>query len=187
MAKRKSEKQKLVERIRRKNKRVQRLYTSTKRSGEAEGFLKTQRQKFGAITKTKNPSKIALGSLNKMSLSRLKLLEHQQDLFIKSKWVTKKGRAEMLQKQYEAMVDLGYDITKKEYNVMRQLFGDDDIQELRDMKNFSSDAIISFVEDTKGNFNRVKSAVQDVIKSDGYKDMNAVQIKKAVNEIIKRK
>ena len=93
----------------------------------------------------------------------------------------------MLQKQYESMVDLGYDITRKEYNVMRQLFGDDDIQELRDMKNFSSDAIISFVEDTKGNFNKVKSAVQEVIQSDGYKDMNAVQIKKAVNEIIKRK
>ena len=85
------------------------------------------------------------------------------------------------------MVDLGYDITRKEYNVMRQLFGDDDIQELRDMKNFSSDAIISFVEDTKGNFRKVKSAVQEVIQSDGYKDMNTVQIKKAVNEIIKRK
>ena len=85
------------------------------------------------------------------------------------------------------MTDLGYDITRKEYNVMRKLFGDDDIQELRDMKNFSSDAIISFAEDTKGNFRKVKSAVQEVIQSDGYKDMNAVQIKKAVNEIIKRK
>ena len=187
MAKRKSEKQKLVERIRRKTERVKRLYAPTNNSGEAEGLLKTQRKKFGAITKTKNPSKIALGSLNKMSLARLKLLEHQQDLFIKSKWVTKKGRAEMLQKQYESMVDLGYDITRKEYNVMRKLFGDDDIQELRDMKNFSSDAVISFVEDTKGNFKKVKSAVQEVIQSDGYKDMNAVQIKKAVNEIIKRK
>ena len=55
------------------------------------------------------------------------------------------------------------------------------------MKNFSSDAIISFVEDTKGSFNKVKSSVQEVIQSDGYKNMNAVQIKKAVNEIINRK
>ena len=187
MAKRKSEKQKLVERIRRKNERVQRLYASTNRSGEAEGFLKTQRQKFGAITKTKNPSKIALGSLNKMSLSRLKLLEHQQDLFIKSKWSTKKGRAEIAQKQYETMTDLGYELSKKEFKIMRKLFGDDDIQELRDMKNFSSDAIISFVENTKNSFDEIKSAVKEVMQSDGYENMNAVQIKKAVNEIIKRK
>lgn len=187
MARRKSEKQKLVERIRRKNERVQRLYDSTSESGEANGFLKTQRQKFGAITKNKNNSKIALGYLNKMSLSRLKLLERQQDFFIKSKWVTKKGRAEIAKKQYETMTDLGYELSKKEFKVMRKLFGDDDIQELRDMKNFSSDAIISFAENTKNSFDEIQSAVKEVMQSDGYENMNAVQIKKAVNEIINRK
>ena len=53
MARRKSEKQKLVERIRRKNERIQRLYASTNKSDEADGFFKNTATKIWCNHKDK--------------------------------------------------------------------------------------------------------------------------------------
>lgn len=192
MAGHKNVRKELIAHIKEQNKEVQRLYKEGVASGEIKGFLRTQRNKFSAITHTKNNRKIALGSLSKMNIASLKLLENQQKMFINSKWVTAEGREEIAQKQYETMLNDGfYELSQEQFNAMRDLFADDDIEAMRETKDYSSDQIISLAETRKESVDKIIEAVKYVQSLDGYSEMTATdidtEIKKKLNDDIKKK
>lgn len=140
------------------NRRFKEIQEEERQSGVPSEFIKTQRVAFSQLTKTKSKYKFATGNLQKMSVKSLKAIERQQKAFLKSKWSTPEGRAEIFQKQYETFSDT-YDVSEENFKIIHKVLGSEAFRGLKD-KIPPSRAVIEYLQEE--GFNK-RQAVADAI------------------------
>lgn len=127
------------------NRRFKEIQEEERQSGVPSEFINSQRVAFSQLTKTKSKYKFATGNLQKMSVKSLKAIERQQKAFLKSKYSTPEGRAEIFQKQYETFTDT-YEVSRENYKKITKVLGSKAFRGLKEF-NVPSDVIIEYLND----------------------------------------
>lgn len=140
------------------NRRFKEIQEEERQSGVPSEFINTQRVAFSQLTKTKNKYKFATGNLQKMSVKTLKAIERQQKAFLKSKWSTPEGRAEIFQKQYETFTDT-YNVSEENFKIIHKVLGSENFRGLKD-EIPPSRAVIEYLQE---NGFKKRQAVVDAI------------------------
>ena len=144
------------------NRRFKEIQEEERQSGVPSEFIKTQRVAFSQLTKTKSKYKFATGNLQKMSVKSLKAIERQQKAFLKSKWSTPEGRAEILQKQYETFSDT-YDVSEENFKTIHKVLGSENFRGLKD-EIPPSRAVVEYLQEE--GFNKRQAVVDALPKFD---------------------
>ena len=144
------------------NRRFKEIQEEERQTGVPSEFIKTQRVAFSQLTKTKSKYKFATGNLQKMSVKSLKAIERQQKAFLKSKWSTPEGRAEILQKQYETFTDT-YDVSEENFKIIHKVLGSEAFRGLKD-KIPPSRAVVEYLQEE--GFDKRQAAVDAIPKFD---------------------
>ena len=129
------------------NKRYKEL-RELERQGDAPlDFINTTISNFREATgKTPKTNRvIPIGNLSDYGTKRLKTLLIQQKKFLKSKWSTPEGRAEIFQKQYETFTDT-YDVSTENYKKITKVLGSKAFRGLKEF-NVPSDVIIEYLKE----------------------------------------
>ena len=142
-------------------------------------FFTGQVDKFNTIQGTSRTYRPDFSKANKLSDTQLSDLLHQQELFLNSKWSTKKGRKEIEKKQFNTMKKNYSGLTKKGFKLIQQLLSDNGaIAELREKKQLSSEQIIDIAlrSDFKSSREQIASAINHLSESDSFKGKKNSQI-----------
>lgn len=153
-------------------------------------FFSGQVDKFNTIMGTNQKYYPDFRKSYKLSKTQLSDLLQQQELFLNSKWSTKKGRKEIEKKQYETMKKNYPNLTKKGFKLIQQLLSDDgSITELREKKQLSSEQIIDIA--LQSDFNVRKKQIADVInqlsESNSFNGLKNSEIIDLISEKLKAK
>lgn len=148
-------------------------------------FFSGQVDKFNAIMGTNQKYYPVFRKAYKLSKAQLSDLLHQQELFLNSKWSTKKGRKEIEEKQFNTMKKDYPGLTKKGFKLIQQLLSDDgSIAELREKKQLSSEQIIDIA--VRSDFNVAKKQIASVInrlsETDSFKGKKNSEIIDLISE-----
>lgn len=144
------------------NRRFKEIQEEERQSGVPSEFIKTQRVAFSQLTKTKSKYKFATGNLQKMSVKSLKAIERQQKAFLKSKWSTPEGRAEIFQKQYETFSDT-YNVSEENFKTIHKVLGSENFRGLKD-EIPPSRAVVEYLQEE--GFNKRQAVVDALPKFD---------------------
>lgn len=144
------------------NRRFKEIQEEERQSGVSSEFIKTQRVAFSQLTKTKSKYKFATGNLQKMSVKSLKAIKKQQKAFLKSKWSTPEGRAEIFQKQYETFSDT-YNVSEENFKTIHKVLGSEAFRGLKD-KIPPSRAVVEYFQEE--GFDKRQAAVDAIPKFD---------------------
>ena len=144
------------------NRRFKEIQEEERQSGVPSEFIKTQRVAFSQLTKTKSKYKFATGNLQKMSVKSLKAIERQQKAFLKSKWSTPEGRAEIFQKQYETFTDT-YNVSEENFKTIHKVLGSENFRGLKD-EIPPSRAVVEYLQEE--GFNKRQAVVDALPKFD---------------------
>lgn len=129
------------------NKRYKEL-RELERQGDAPlDFINTTISNFREATgKTPKTNRvIPIGNLSDYGTKRLKTLLIQQKKFLKSKWSTPEGRAEIFQKQYETFTDT-YDVSTENYKKITKVLASKAFRGLKEF-NVPSEVIIEYLKE----------------------------------------
>lgn len=127
------------------NRRFREIQEEERQSGVPSEFISSQKVAFSQLTKTKNKYKFATGNLQKMSAKKLKAIQRLQKAFLKSKWSTPEGRAEIFEKQYATFNDT-YTIIKEDYGKLRKVLSSKAFRGLSEYQP-PSQAIIEYLQE----------------------------------------
>lgn len=144
------------------NRRFKEIQEEERQSGVPSEFIKTQRVAFSQLTKTKSKYKFATGNLQKMSVKSLKAIERQQKAFLKSKWSTPEGRAEIFQKQYETFSDT-YNVSEENFKTIHKVLSSENFRGLKD-EIPPSRAVVEYLQEE--GFNKRQAVVDALPKFD---------------------
>lgn len=153
-------------------------------------FFSGQVDKFNTIMGTNQKYYPDFRKAYKLSKTQLSDLLQQQELFLNSKWSTKKGRKEIAEKQYKKMLETYPELTKKGFKLIQQILSDDgSIAELREKKQLSSEQIIDIAK--RSDFNVSKKQIASVInrlsETDSFKGKKNSQIIDMISKGLKAK
>lgn len=110
---------------------------------DASGFLKTQYEKFRILTNTKSKKRLATGNLSRMNKKKLADMIEHQNQFLSSKWSTKQGRLEAMEKARNTLArQRGMNLTQKGYLAYTKLLSDETIGTILTEVHIDSDDII---------------------------------------------
>lgn len=143
-------------------------------TGEADDFVKAQRSKFRALSDTKSRKKMAIGNLSKMNMRQLHDYNHILDLTLKSKWMSEEGRNEIWQKQHDALLRRGYDLTREEHKTFAQIMNSREIQEMIESRTLDSWQVLEMSLDTQGS-DKVIEAVRAMTRNFGSDNIHAMK------------
>ena len=129
------------------NKRYKELRELERQGGAPLDFINTTISNFREATgKTPKTNRvIPIGNLSDYGTKRLKTLLIQQKKFLKSKWSTPEGRAEIFQKQYETFTDT-YDVSTENYKKITKVLGSKAFRGLKEF-NVPSDVVIEYLKE----------------------------------------
>ena len=153
-------------------------------------FFTGQVDKFNSIMGTNRTYRPDFSKADRLSDTQLSDLLQQQELFLNSKWSTKKGRKEIEEKQYKTMKKNYPNLTKKGFKLIQQLLSDNgSIAELREVKQLSSEQIIDIAlrSDFKASREQIASAINRLSESDSFKGKKNSQIIDLISEKLKSK
>lgn len=169
------------------NRRFKEIQEEERQSGVPSEFINTQRVAFSQLTKTKSKYKFATGNLQKMSVKRLKAIQRQQKAFLKSKYSTAEGRAEIFQKQYETFTDT-YDTSKENYGKIVKVLGSKSFRGLRQI-TVPSDVIIEYLKEN--GWDKSQAVVDAIPKFDtlppdanAFLDGNIARLKRMLDYFV---
>lgn len=153
-------------------------------------FFTGQVDKFNTIMGTNRTYRPDFSKAGKLSDTQLSDLLQQQEMFLNSKWSTKKGRKEIEEKQYKTMKKNYPNLTKKGFKLIQQLLSDNRaIAELREVKQLSSEQIIEIAlrSDFKTSRKQIASAINRLSESSSFKNMKNSQIIDLISKELKKK
>lgn len=153
-------------------------------------FFTGQVDKFNTIMGTNRKYRPDFNKADKLSDTQLSDLLQQQELFLNSKWSTKKGRKEIEEKQYKTMKKNYPNLTKKGFKLIQQLLSDNgSIAELREVKQLSSEQIIDIAlrSDFKSSREQIASAINRLSESGSFNNMKNSQIIDLISKELKKK
>ena len=153
-------------------------------------FFAGQVDKFNTIMGTNQKYHPDFRKAYKLSKTQLSDLLQQQELFLNSKWSTKKGRKEIAEKQFKTMKKNYPNLTKKGFKLIQQLLSDNGaIAELREVKQLSSEQIIDVAlqSDFKASRKQIASAINRLSESSSFKNMKNSQIIDLISKELKAK
>lgn len=138
-------------------------------------FLRTQHAKIQQLTMTSDKvssqrGKFLTGELSRMSTTRLKEIRAAQEEFLQSKWSTAEGREEIAQKGYERMKETYGDMTREQYDAIRQTFArlPELYEDLKEIGYISSDQVVDMALDSDKKPDDIVRAFENL--SDSLKD-----------------
>ena len=146
------------------NKRYKEL-RELERQGDAPlDFINTTISNFREATgKTPKTNRvIPIGNLSDYGTKRLKTLLVQQKKFLKSKWSTPEGRAEIFQKQYETFTDT-YNVSEENFKTIHKVLGSENFRGLKD-EIPPSRAVVEYLQEE--GFNKRQAVVDALPKFD---------------------
>ena len=153
-------------------------------------FFAGQVDKFNTIMGTNQKYHPDFRKAYKLSKTQLSDLLHQQELFLNSKWSTKKGRKEIAEKQYKKMLETYPGLTRKGFKLIQQILSDDgSIAELREKKQLSSEQIIDIVIrcDFEVSKKQITSVINRLSEADSFKGKKNSQIIDLISKELKAK
>lgn len=153
-------------------------------------FFKGQVDKFNTIMGTNQKYHPDFRKAYKLSKTQLSDLLHQQELFLNSKWSTKKGRKEIEEKQYNTMKKNYPGLTKKGFKLIQQLLSDDgSIAELREKKQLSSEQIIDIAirSDFKTGKKQIANVINQLSESNSFNGLKNSEIIDIISKKLKSK
>ena len=151
-------------------------------------FFTGQVDKFNTIMGTNRKYRPNFRKADKLSDTQLSDLLQQQELFINSKWSTKKGRKEIEEKQFNTMKRNYPWLTKKGFKLIQQLLSDDgSIAELREKKQLSSEQIIDIVKrsDFEVSKKQIANVINQLSESDSFNGKKNSQIIDMISKKLK--
>ena len=185
-------KKELIYKIGRNNKRVNARYNSAYVGGYIDSeYFQNMAEKFDAITGNKSTKSnkswninIKLTGINSLKKQRLEDLLKQQELFLQSKYTTKKGRSEIKRKQFESLQDKFPELTKKQFDVLMKIFSDKElVGEMMERKGWDSNRKIAIAKAMrKHGFNDLEKAVKTLSE---MPNLNQLSSSQALNELLK--
>lgn len=116
-------------------------------TGTQSEFLLNQQSIFRALTNTVSRVKISTGNLSRFNKTRLSDILAQQRLFLRSRWSTAEGRAEIRQRQFETFQQRVPGITEEEFENIRTFFshGNRIYSELLESGMLASDQVVDMM------------------------------------------
>ena len=153
-------------------------------------FFTGQVDKFNTIMGTNRTYRPDFSKANKLTDTQLSDLLQQQELFLNSKWSTKKGRKEIEENQYNTMKKNYPELTKKGFKLIQQLLSDDgSITELREKKQLSSEQIIDIAlrSDFKVGKKQIADAINQLSESNSLKGLKNSEIIDIISKKLKSK
>lgn len=153
-------------------------------------FFTGQVDKFNTIMGTDRTYRPDFSKANKLSDTQLSDLLHQQELFLKSKWSTKKGRKEIEEKHYNTMKKNYPSLTKKGFKLIQQLLSDDgSITELREKKQLSSEQIIDIAVRSfyRASAKKIADVINQLGESNSFNGLKNSEIIDLISEKLKAK
>lgn len=153
-------------------------------------FFTGQVDKFNTIMGTNRTYRPDFSEADKLTDTQLSDLLQQQELFLNSKWSTKKGRAEIEEKQFKVMKKNYQNLTKKGFKLIQQLLSDNGaIAELREVKQLSSEQIIDIAlrSDFKANREQIASVINRLSESSSFNGKKNSQIIDMISKELKSK
>lgn len=185
------DRQKMLDAINRNAEMIDKRYDEALLSNYMRSdFFSGQVDKFNTIMGTNRTYRPDFSKANKLSDTQLSDLLQQQELFLNSKWSTKKGRKEIEKKQYETMKKNYPFLTKKGFKLIQQLLSDDgSIAELREKKQLSSEQIIeiavrSFYRESAKKIADVINRLSEANSFNGLKNSEIIDL---ISEKLKAK
>ncbi len=185
-------KQELIKQIRRNNERINKRYDSAYVGGYISSeYLQTMAEKFDAITgnTSTRPNvnwniEIKLTGIGSLKKQQLEDLLNQQQMFLQSKYTTRKGRAEIKRKQFETLQDKFPELTKKQFNILQKIFSDKNlIGEMVEKKGWDSNQKIAIAKAMKKRgFNDLEKAIKTLSEMPNLEKMTSTQ---ALDELLK--
>ena len=171
------------------NKRYKEL-RELERQGDAPlDFINTTILNFREATgKTPKTNRvIPIGNLSDYGTKRLKTLLIQQKKFLKSKWSTPEGRAEIFQKQYETFTDT-YDVSTENYKKITKVLGSKTFRGLKQI-TVPSEVIIEYLKEN--GWDKSQAVVDAIPKFDtlppdanAFLDGNIARLKRMLDYFI---
>lgn len=149
-------------------------------AGEADDFVKAQRSKFRALSDTKSRKKMSIGNLSKMNMRQLQDYTHILDLTLKSKWMSEEGRNEIWQKQHDALLRRGYDLTREEHKTFSQIMNSREMQEMIESRTLDSFQVLEMSQDTESS-DKVIEAVRAMTRNFGSDNIHSMKSYSRVN------
>lgn len=153
-------------------------------------FFTGQVDKFNTIMGTSRTYRPDFSKANKLSDTQLSDLLQQQELFLKSKWSSKKGRKEIEEKQYNTMKKNYPGLTKKGFKLIQLILSDDgSIAELREKKQLSSEQIIDIAlrSDFKTGRKQIATVINQLSESNSFNGLKNSEIIDLISEKLKAK
>lgn len=185
-------KKELIKQIRRNNERINARYESAYIGGYiASDYFQTMAERFDAITGNTSTKKnvdwnihINITGIGNLQKQKLEDLLNQQQMFLKSKYTTKKGRAEVRRKQFESLQDKFPELTKKQFGVLQKIFSDKGlVAEMMEKKGWDSNQKLAIAKSMKKRgFNDLEKAIKELSKNNNLDEMSSSQ---ALNELLK--
>ena len=142
------------------NRRFREIQAEERQNGVSSDFIKSQKVSFSQITKSKNKYKFGTGNLQKMSVKNLNALLRLQKNFLKSKYSTPEGRAEIFEKQYATFSDI-YDISKEEYKKLIKVLGSKNFRNIGEFTALS-EATVEYLKEV--GFDKKKDVIAAIQK-----------------------
>ena len=174
------DRQKMFDAINRNAKMIDKRYDEALLSNYMRSdFFSGQVDKFNTIMGTNRTYRPDFSKVDKLSDTQLSDLLQQQELFLNSKWSTKKGRKEIEEKQYNTMKKKYPGLTKKGFKLIQQLLSDNgSIAELREKKQLSSEQIIDITlrSDFDVSKKQIASVINRLSETDSFKGKKNSQI-----------
>lgn len=136
------------------------------------------REKFGQVTSTQNKNllKINSGRISKASKSKLNDILQVQQKFLRNAWTTEQGRQNILDNAYATFSKKNKEISEHDFLRLINVLESDAFSMLKDVKNISSDVIVALQR--QSSLDKVISAIDKVINSPNFDDLDREQIEK---------
>lgn len=185
------DRQQMLEEIRRNASVINDRYDDALLNGYMRSdFFTGQVDKFNTIMGTNRKYRPDFSKADKLSDTQLSDLLQQQELFLNSKWSTKKGRKEIAEKQYKKMLETYPELTYKGFKLIQQILSDDgSIAELREKKQLLSEQIIDIAKRSDFNVNKKQIAhvINRLSETDSFNGKKNSQIIDLISNELKKK
>lgn len=167
------------------NRRVQEYKDEIKERNLRESdFLKTQYTLFRDLTNTKSKNRIATGNLSRMNKRDLGLLLQQQERFLKSPWSTKEGRHNIDIQRRATLRRKGWELTEDQYDAYVAMVTSDTAEKLRYLGTFSSNQMLTYVQDDESKFAQMfRDALDEIVLNLDFEKMSESEIHSVFEDI----
>lgn len=170
---------KLRRELNKKMKQANALLTDMRTNGYGDlSVIERSLKQFQKITNNQKD----IFAAGRLSAIEKRMAIKSVDKFINSKWVTERGRQEILDKRINAFTQLNgthqYGLTREETLKLFDVFSSDEYHKLIEKRYLDSEQIIDIVRNTNKDSNDIIQAMKNALKSKKSETQARIEIEK---------